>query len=248
MVRRGEVEPITYVDPAIGPKVEWVDDEFALGFQVSRRMIEDDQFNKVRQSSRWLGRSARLTQEYAGASFLDDAFTGDIFRGLDGQPLISESKPFLTIPGYWGNKLPLGTELGVTGMQAAYELASSQRDPDGHPLVFVPRKLIIGIKDEWAAIELTESEYEPYTSDNQVNALKRKTRGGFSYAISHYKNQNGDWFLMDPQMSDAHFLFRIRPEFDDTYDFDTKAAKYSARQRINVYFADSRGWIGSQLP
>lgn len=243
MVKRGEAEPITYVDPAIGDKVEWVDDEYALGVMVSRRALEDDQFGKVRQGARWLGRSARLTQEYLGASFLDDMFAGNIYRGLDGQPLVSDNHTMIGQPGLLSNRLATGTQLSITGMQAAFDLAASTKDIDGNPLPWTPRVLWAGIRDEWAAIQLAKNEAEPYTSDRNINAIR--ARGGFTYQISHYKNQNGDWAIVDPAILDAWFLFRIRPENDDTYDFDTKAAKYSCRQRINVYFANWHGIVAS---
>jgi hypothetical protein len=242
MVSRGEAEPITYIDPMIGPVKEWVDEEFALGFSVSKRMMEDDQFGRAVQSSRWLGRSARLTQEFAAAAFLDDMFDGTLFTGLDDGALIG-SHPLLR-GGTWNNLIPNNPQLSVTGMQAAFETAHAMVDIDGNPWPFTPSRLIIGVQDEWAAIQLTQSELEPYTSDNQVNAIRKKLKN-FSYFIPHYRTNTRAWALVDPGMSDAHFLFRVRPEFDDTFDFDTKAAKFSGRQRINVYFGSARGWVAS---
>jgi len=63
MVERGEAEGITYIDPVSGAKVTFTDDEFALGFIISKRMMEDDLYGKADQNARWLSRSARLTQE-----------------------------------------------------------------------------------------------------------------------------------------------------------------------------------------
>jgi nucleoid-associated protein YejK len=62
---------------------------------------------------------------------------------------------------------------------------------------------------------------------------------------SNYRTNDRAWALFNREMSDAHFLFRIRPQNEDTFDFDTKAAKYSCRQRINTYHASARGWVAS---
>lgn len=245
-VKRGEAEPITYVDPMIGPVKEYVDEEYALGVIISKKMVEDDQFGKMKNSSRWLGRSVRLTQEYAAGAFLDDIFTGTLSTGVDNVSLINTAHPLLR-GGTWSNLIPNNPQLGVTGLQAAFETGSRGVDVDGEPMPWTPSRLIVGIPDEWIAIQLTQSELEPFTSDNQVNAIKRKLKN-FSYFVSHFRTNERAWALLDPTISDAHFLFRVRPEFEDTYDFDTKAAKYSSRQRINVYFGSPRGWVGSNPP
>lgn len=245
MVRRDEASPITYMDPVQSDKLTFVDDEYALGFSISQRMMEDDLYDKANQNAKWLGRSARLTQEYRASALLDDAFAGGTFTGLEGEALVSTSHTLINAAGTWSNRLANDTQLSVTGMQAMYDLASQLVDHNGDPVVSMPTRLVINIADEWKAIQITQSEFEPFTSDNQVNAIKRG-RSNLNYVVSHYKDQSGkDWFMIDPDLSDAWFLFRVRPEFDDTFDFDTRAAKFMGRQRINVYFFDQRGWFGS---
>lgn len=243
MVRRPESEAVTYVDPQMSDKFIFVDDEYALGFIVSQRMMEDDLYNKANQNSRWLGRSARLTQEYRAAALLDDAFTGNTFTGLNGEALCSTSHSLVGATGTWSNRLANDTQLSVTGLQAAFDLAETTVDHNGDPIPINPRRLIINAQDKWKAEQLVKSEFEPFTADNQINAIKSSE--DLSYMISHYKTQGRDWFIQDPGFHDAHFLWRVRPQFDDTFDFDSRAAKFMARQRINVYFFDQRGWVGS---
>jgi hypothetical protein len=67
MVERGDGEAITYEDPKMGPKVMGVDREFGLGFIITRRTVEDDQYGKANQASKWLGNAAAKTQEYRAA-------------------------------------------------------------------------------------------------------------------------------------------------------------------------------------
>lgn len=244
MVKRGEVEPVTFVDPAMGDRYIFIDDEYALGFAVSQRLMEDDQYGKANQNAKWLGRSARLTQEYLGASLLDDAFAGATFTGMAGEVLCSTSHTFLNGTGTWSNRLSTDAQLSVTGVQAMFDLASSLKDHNGDPIPSMPSYFVINIADEWKAIQITQSEFEPFTSDNQVNAI-RKGRANMTYTISHYKIQGKDWFLVDRNLSDAHQLFRVKPQFDDDFDFKTRAALYMARQRILTYFFDQRGWFGS---
>ena len=243
-VMRGEQEGITYVDPKLGPKVIYEDDEYALGFIVSKRMMEDDQYGKANQSSKWLGRSVRLTQEHLAADFLDDAFDGNQFTGYNGEALIATDHELLNDAATWSNRIAGDLSLSVAGLQAMHELAEQTVDHNGEPIPIKIDTIICNIAQEWAAIQLLQNESEPYTANNNLNATRRKRQ--LSYVLSHYKDQSGsDWFGRDSQNHDAHFLFRIKPEFMDSFDFDTLAAKFAARQRIMAYFYDPRGWIGS---
>jgi len=244
MVVRGEVEPVTFLDPVMSDKVTFVDDEYALGFAISKRMMEDDLYGRANQNAKWLGRSARLTQEYRAAALLDDAFSGSTFTGLEAEALCSTTHTLIAESGNWSNQVANNIQFGVTGLQAAFDLAEQLVDHNGEPVVANFRRLVINIADEDIAIKITAGEKEPFTMDNDVNAIMKK-RPGLTYVVSHYKTQGKEWFFQDPEMMDAWFLFRVRPEFEDDFDFRTKAAEFTARQRINVYFFDPRGWIGS---
>lgn len=244
MVIRGEGEAVTYVDPKQSDRVVYVADEFGLGFIVSKQAMEDDLYSQMNAQAVRLSRSVRLTQEYLAAELLDDAFAGSNFTGLAGEALISATHSLLDAPGTWTNRLAGDAQLGVAGLQAAFEIGENTVDHNGDPVPVRINHLIVNTADEWAAIQLTQNDMEPYTANNNLNDTRRKRQ--LSYMVSHYKDQSGsDWFAQDKDMCDSYFLFRRRPEMSDTFDFDTDAAKFKATQRILVYFFDQRGWIGS---
>ena len=244
MVTRGEVEPITFLDPTMSAKVTYIDDEYALGFSISKQLMEDDLYAKANQNAKWLARSARLTQEYRAAALLDDAFAGTTFTGLLAEVLCSTSHTLVADSATWSNRIANDVQFGVTGLQAAFDLAEQMVDHNNDPITAMFTRLIINIADEDIAIKITAGEKEPFTADNDVNAIMKK-RPGLTYVVSHYKVQGTEWFLQDPALMDAWLLFRVKPEFEDDFDFKTKAALFTARQRLNVYFFDQRGVIGS---
>ena len=240
----GEGEPYTIMEPVMAPKVTYRDTQFGLGFGVTQEMIEDDQYSKAFKSAKWLGRSTRLAQEYEAADLLDDAFTGTEFTGFNGEPLISATHTFLGVGGTWSNLVAGNPQLGTLGMQAAYEAAESSSDQMGAPSPINLDKLIIGVSDQWMADQLIQNRDEPFTSDRNINTLRRK--GLSSFFISHYKSQaNNAWFMQDSRMHDAHFVWRIKPQFPDWYEEMVRTWYYVSRQRFLVYFYDPRGWIGS---
>jgi len=245
MVQKGEIQSITYIDPVQSAKVTFVDDEFALGFQISRRMIEDDQYGNASQNAKWLGRAARLTQEFLAGAMLDDAFSGSTYTGLAGEALISLTHSLLNDSGTYSNRIAGNPSLSVTGYQAGLELMEAQVDHQGDPMPMIARRLLIDRTDEFTAIQLTKNANEPNTTDRNINAALNK-QSIDDYKLSHYKTADGSWFIQDPQLHDMKFKFRVRPQFGDDQDSGgTLAAKFWGRQRILVYFFDQRGIIGS---
>ncbi len=245
MVQKGEIEPITFVDAVMSDKYEFVDDEFALGFMVSKRQMEDDQYGASSQNAKWLGRSARLTQEYIGGALLDDAFTGSVYTGLLGEVLCHPTHALLNGSSTWSNEVSGNPSLSVTAYQAALELGEAQVDHQGDPMPIQLKRLLVDRTDEWMAIQLTKNREEPYTTDRNVNAalIKSQVR---DYRLLHYTTVDGSWFMQDPSLIDMKFKFRVRPEFGDDMDSGgTLAARYWARQRVMAYFFDQRGIIGS---
>ena len=243
MPLRGEIEPVSFLDPEQSDKFVFTDDEFALGFGISKKLMEDDLYGRANQNAKWLARSARLTQEFRAAEFLDDVFAAATFTGLQGESLISTAHTFIAASGTFSNQITGNPQFGVTGLQAAFDLAENTLDHTGNPIPIRLNRIVLNIADEWVWLKISQSPLEPFTTDNQVNAIRR--RANLAATISHYKTQGSDWTIYDSTMSDAHFLFRVRPEFEDDFDFKTKAALFTARQRINVYFFDPRGWVGS---
>lgn len=243
-VELGEGEAFTIVDAKLAAKITYTPDQYGLGFSVSKDMMEDDLYGKANQNAKWLGRSANLTQEYKAADLLDDAFTGASFTGFAGERLISATHTLLNSGSTWSNAISGNPQLGILGIQAAFELAEQTVDHQGDPIVMTLNKIICNISEQWMAIQLTQNEKEPFTSDNNINAPMRKKE--LSYTVAHYKSQSAsDWFVQDSALHDMHFLWRVRPEFPDWYDDATRSSYFASRQKFLVYFYDPRGIIGS---
>ena len=243
-VVRGELESFTIMDPVMSAKITKTYTEYGNGFAVSRRMMKDDLYGKANGSSKWLGRSSFLIQEYKAAELLDDAFAGSTFTGLEGEALISATHNILNSNANFDNLIAGNPQLSILGIQAAFESGENTIDHQGDPAPVHIQKLIINISDEWKAIQITQNKDEPDTADRNINATMRKRQ--LSYKVSHFKDQTGkDWFAQDPSMNDAHFAFRQKPLFEDWFDKATSGAFFASSQGFLVYFYDQRGWIGS---
>lgn len=245
LLERGDGEPITYEDAIIGPKVMGVDKEFALGFMITRRTVEDDQYGKANQASKWLAHAGRMTSEYRAAAFLDDFFTGATFKTIDGlapghaaHTLIGNSG--LTVANIAAT--PVG--MSITGVTAVQDLFRLMKDENGDPVKMWPDTLVLGNSsaDINRAWQIFNSAKEPFTADNQDNAIKSNMK--VNVEVSHFKTSLKSYFFIDSRYNDAHYVTRRAIEFDDDFDFNTDAALYKATTRFLIWIVDWRGWVG----
>lgn len=246
LVERGDGESVTYEDPKMGPKVVGVDKEFALGFIITRRTVEDDLYGKANQASKWLAYACHMTYEYRAAALLDDAFTGTDFKGIDGLSLMSKVHTTLNSPTNvtWANQPATAVGFGMTGIRALLDLSQLVKDHNGNPMVVNLDTIVYNPTNIGKAMQIFSSDKEPFTADNQDNDVKMRLPR-IRQVVKRYTTDVSSFFMIDSKLNDAHFDIRRAVEFDDTFDFDTDAAKYKATTRFLVWFVDPRGWFGS---
>lgn len=246
LFERGDGEGIIYQDPIMGPKVVGVDKEFAAGFKITRRTVEDDKYGKANQGAKWLAHAGRMTYEYRGAMLLDDAFTGTYFKTHDNLPLISTAHTLLNSTSTVANRPSTDVAFGVAGLTQIFDLYQQMKDENGDPIPMFPDTLIIGnnATDLNTALAIWNSSLEPFTANNTDNVTKRRMPNP-KIVTSHYKSSSKSYFLVSSRYNDAHMLIKRPIEFDDTFDFETDVAKYKATTRFLVWVVDWRGWAGS---
>lgn len=246
LLERGDGEPVTYEDAIMGPKVMGVDKEFALGFMITRRTVEDDQYGKANQAAKWLAHAARMTYEYRAAALLDDAFTGTTFKGIDSLALMSTAHTLIGNSGVTvANRPATDVGLSITGVTAVQDLFGLMKDENGDPVVMWPNRLIIGNNagDINRAWQIFNSANEPFTANRQDNAIKNRMPN-MQISVSHFKQSTKSYFFVDDKYNDAHLVIRRPVEFDDDFDFNTDAALYKTTTRFLIWFVDWKGWVG----
>lgn len=245
LLERGDGEPVTYEDPRLGPKVVGVDKEFALGFMITRRTVEDDKYKKGNQAAKWLAHAARMTSEYRSAALLDDAFAGATFLGIDGLALCHTAHKLFGATGTTMANRPT-TDIGfsVTGITALLDLHQLHKDWNGDPIKTQPDTIVYSPQKISKAVQIFDSTLEPFTAENQDNAIKKRVPG-VKHVVSHFKSLTESYFLADSKLNDAHYVVRRPVEFDDTFDFNTDAALYKTTTRFLIWFVDFHGWAGA---
>lgn len=246
MYERGDGEPVTYEDPKLGPKVVGVDKEFALGFMITKRTVEDDKYKKANQAAKWLAHAARMTYEYRGAALLDDGAVGATFKCIDGLALFHTAHTlFGSNTGATMATRP-SSDIGfsVTGISALLDLHALSVDWNGDPQPTNPDTVIYSPRKISKALQIFGSTLEPFTAENQDNALKKRLPG-IKHVCSNFKALAESYMLQDSRMNDAHLDVRRAIEFDDSFDFATSAALYMASTRFLVWVVDFHGNTGA---
>lgn len=246
MLPLGDMAAVDYDELVESNKFGGVDNEFGRGFAVSQRTVEDDKYGKAKSGAKWLAHAARMTMEYQGASFLDDAFTGALYPSYDATPWIANTHTFVNASGTWSNIAATPVGLSVSGVTALMDLAQNQKDHNGDPVVMDPGKLIIGNAAGQVniALQLFKSMSEPFTTENQDNALR--IRWANTQVIpSIYCISKTNYFFIDEKYNDANFKVRRAISIRDWQDDETRAYKFAGTMRFMIYGGDPRGWFGS---
>lgn len=247
LLELGDGEPITYEDIVLGPKVIGVDKEFGLGFTLTRKTVEDDQYGKANQGAKWLAHATQMTYEFRSGALLDDAFAGATFKGIDSKPLCDVAHTAIGDPDAttWANEPTNPIGFSIAGINALLNLQEGTVDHNGDPIITSPDTVIYNPSQITKALQIFGSKLEPFTTDNQDNVIGQTRLAGVRHIVKRFVTNTTHYFLFDSKMNDAHFLLRRKADFKDETDFDTGAAKFKTTTRFLIWFVDPRGWTGS---
>lgn len=241
--QKAEGTSTQYSDATPGSKVRYTHVPFGHGFRITREMADDDLYGVMgkRMSNKlaWAGRQT-IDNEFAG--LINDAFSGSVYTGFDSLALCHTAHVLLK-GGTYGNRPSTDTVLSLTALQAAVNNMENTVSEENLKLVIRPRILLVDPTWKWVAREILQSEYKPYTANNEINPIRGE---GLQFMEYHYLTSADDWLLLAaPGQHDLNFFWRIKMEFHNGDDFDSGDAKYRGYMRFIQGFGDWRGVYGS---
>lgn len=245
-VIKPEGTPISFRDPVQGPRRRAIVSTFGLGYRVSMEAEEDAQYEVIDQMPGDLADSGRDSQENLAAGPHNDAFAGNTFTGLDGLSLCNTAHTTLNFAGgTLSNQLAPGVGLSITGLEAAVTNLRMTQDENGRRTPLNPSVLVHHPNDSHEAARLLESEFEPNTTENQINVM-RSSRTGISPVDNPYQTDTDAWFLqIENGRIGVVYLDRKALTFDNGVDSITKDRLFDAHYRANMVVRDWRGIVGS---
>ena len=246
--KKDSMGSVKYQDTVDPQALQYVHEEFASGFEVERKLVDDEQYNQISKMSKALGRAARATIETKAAEIFNNAFT---VNGFDGQPLISATHKRLD-GGTMSNRLG-ATDGGVAdgaltdaNLKAALIQTRRQVDENGILIQVQPKVLVVPPSLQYTAQTILGSmnlsaQGNGTGMTNDKNVLHNHLR----VVVLDYLTSDKAWFLLDPTVHELNFFWRKRLEFKHEEDFSTMKAQYQGYMRFSVGYSDYRGVFGS---
>ena len=216
---------------------------YALGFIITREIMEDDQYDVVGQrKAEGLAFSMRQTKEIVGANVYNRAFTAG-YVGGDGVTLINAAHPNYA-GGTWSNQIATASDLSEAALeQAAIDIAGFTNDR-GLLIAVRPSALIIPRQLVFEANRILTADGRVGTDNNDPNSIKNlgiipKT------VVNHFLTDTDAWFIRTNVKNGMKYFERRGDQFDMDNDFDTENAKFKATGRYTFGWTDPRALYGS---
>lgn len=239
---------ITYDDVSQGYDVTFTHKEYASGFQIERKLFDDDLFGIMDAKPRGLAQAYQRTRQKHGATIFGNAFSVDStwLNNTEGVAMCSDSHTTTsgasTTNGF-DNKLTAALS-SVSVAAARIQMRGFRNDKAGRISV-MPDRLVIPINLYQTAFEIVESMGVPENANNAANVHK----GVYTVVDWEYLSDTNDWFLIDSSMMKDNQLFidRVPSEFGMVEDFDTLVGKWRIYARYSLGWKDWRHVLGSQV-
>lgn len=234
---KGEGASVTYDTARQGFVNRYTHVVYALGFIITKEMVDDDQYDTIGQSrASALAFSLRQTKEILGANVYNRA-TNASYTGGDGQPLGSASHPNIA-GGTWSNMPSVAADISEAALEQATIDLQKYTNDRGLRIAVRPKKLIVPVDLDYEANKIMRTEYEVGTANNTVNLVRSRFPGGVT--INHYLTDTDAWFIMTDVPNGMKYFSRQDDSFDSDDDFDTNNAKFKAQFRCSFGWTDPR--------
>ena len=228
--------------------------EFAMGIQVERRLVDDDQYGQIRRRASNMSDSFNNTIEQDAVNVFINGFTdsgtnrmGASTNGADGVGLLSAAHPYS--PADTGTTQANEGTLALTidNLDTTRQAMRNFTDDAGQLLGVNPNMLLVPPELERTATQLVSERalYEPGSAQYDVNIFS----GRFQPVVWDRLTDSNAWFLIDSNLMKQHLIWqwRIKPEFSTAEDFDGLTAKFRGYMRYGIGWTDWK-WIYGQNP
>lgn len=231
---------IDYESPDVLYQKEYEHVEYAKGFAVLRKLVDDEKYGQISRLGSNLGLAFGRTVMSSMNSVFNNAFsTAAAHLGGDAVALCSNSHP------YSPEDATVQDNLGTTALshQAVVDTEAAMlgfTDSKGNPMVVMPDTIVVPKALKATADVIAGSTLRSGVANNDIN-----TNAGYRVVWSPYLTDANNWFLVDSVLAKQYlnFFWRVMPEFavDPTGGYDL-ALRMRGYMRYSFGFDDWR-WI-----
>jgi len=241
---------VTYDDLSQGYDVKIESKQFTSGFQVERKLYDDDLYGVINKKPAQLAISAVRTREKHGASIFNNAFSGSgtisgILTNSEGLSLCNSAHTSTASSGYTNQSNTGTTALSATSIEATRRLMAAFTDDRGNIITTSPDLLIVPRALEEKAWQIIASKGEVESAENNANFHY----GKYKLAVWDRLSDSNNWFFCDSALMKTmlEWYDRIPLEFGQETSFDTFIAKFRAYMRYGYGWNDWKWLFGHNV-
>lgn len=231
-----------------GYTTRYVMETISMGFALTQEAFEDNLYGSL--SARYsteLGRAMRNTKEIKAAVPFNTGFTAVASGGYgvgDGVQLFSTAHPQVAGPTI-SNRPTAAVDLNETSLEAATIQVAKWTDDRGKLINARIRKMLVAVDNQYVATRVLDTQLQPGTANNDVNAIRVTAAVPEGFAVNHYFTDPDAWFLMTDVPNGAKYFNRVPVSEDSDGDFDTGNIRYRQRERYSFGVSDYLAFWGS---
>tara|TARA_R110000868_G_scaffold83941_3_gene236930 strand:+ start:328 stop:1236 length:909 start_codon:yes stop_codon:yes gene_type:complete len=226
-----------------GYTTRYIMETISMGFSLTQEAFEDNLYDSL--SARYvkeLARSMANTKQIKAAAVLNNGFTS--FTTGDGSYLYVTTHPLVN-GGTISNRPTVAVDFNETSLEAATIQIGKWTDDRGKLINARVRKMIAPIDLQYTAIRVLETQLQPGTANNDVNAIRTSAAVPEGFAINHYLTDPDAWFLLTDVSEGFKYFNRVPISEDSDGDFDTGNMRYKMRERYAFGISDYLATWGS---
>ena len=239
---------VPYSSSSQGYDVTMTPVEFAGGFQVQRKLFDDDQYNIMDEKPKSLRAAVDRTREKHAHRLFNNAFSVDSYFYVHSENVALCSNSHTTTSGAStasGFDNLTTASLTAVGVQSLWLQMIGFRGDQAERIDISPDEL-------WYPPDLAEVAYEILNASGKVDtALNNPNvhKGKYTGYMCRYFTDTNNWFLCDSRLRKMYVFWsdRISPEFAMIEDFDTLIAKWRTYGRWASVYTNWRFAGGSQV-
>lgn len=237
---------IEFDTPTEGNKKTIYYKQYALGFQVTRIMVDDDLFGNFKKMPSKLGKSANVTLETSCANLFNLGFTSE--TAWDGQNLFDVDHVTIKGGNTIANEPTTAGDLTETTLQSAFEYFKSRSlvDEAGFPIFMNPEILLIPPELEHTAARLVKTLGYVGTNLNDINTLNPSNGvvPSLKIVVNPYLTSTTAFFVLSKEREN-YLYWKNKVEFTSADDFRTGNALFKAWMRYGVFGMNYKGMYGN---
>lgn len=229
----GKVE---YTDVERGYEIEYDFDELISGFQITRKMRDDMQYDGIFASASEMATSFARKRRKDAASVLNNGASSS-YLGFDGKALFASDHPRSRTDSTSVSNLNT-LALTSANLETAVLAMQGFKDDLGEEITIIPDTLIVGRSLRKTALEITGSPQVPENANNAINVQA----GNWNVIVDPYLTSTTAWWIVDSSMSRRFLKWydRVGVEFAGMQDFETMVWKYRGYARYGFGWSDFR--------